>query len=68
MTGIQRRKKNDEGMPSKLTAFDIWVIKMRNRLGTFKACVAIANKLARIAWAVLARCEIFNFNKSVAIG
>lgn len=66
MAGITRRKKTEEGVPRVLTAFDMWVLRMKERLGTFKATVAIANKLARIAWAVLAKNERFSFSKAIA--
>jgi transposase len=59
MPGIVRRKKDDAGLPLRLTALDHWIMALRERLGTFKAAVALANKLARIAWAVLAKGEDF---------
>ena len=34
-----------------------WITRLRQRVGMNKACVALANKNARIAWALLARGE-----------
>jgi transposase len=59
MQGIARRKKDDAGLPLRLSALDHWIMALRERLGPFKAAVALANKLARIAWAVLAKGEEF---------
>ena len=36
-----------------------WVIDKQRRLGTAKACVALANKNARIIWALLAKGESY---------
>jgi transposase len=58
--GIERRKKDEKGMPIRsLTELDHWILRIKSRIGTFKAAVALANKLARIAWAVLAKSEEF---------
>jgi transposase len=34
-----------------------WIADKQRRLGTTKACVAVANKNARIIWALLAKDE-----------
>ena len=68
ITGIGCRKKDDNGIPHRLSRFDTWVLEMKGRLGIFKAAVAIANKLTRIAWAVLARNEEFTVNKAIKDG
>jgi transposase len=60
MQGIERRKKDENGQPLRLSELDRWILAARERLGTFKAAVALANKLARIAWTVLAKGETFN--------
>lgn len=65
LTGIGLRKKADDGTRSNLTNFDAWALMMKGRLGIFKASVAIANKLARIAWAVLTQNEPFSVAKAV---
>lgn len=68
ITGIGCRKKDENGIARNLSKFDIWVLAMKERLGIFKAAVAIANKLARIAWAVLARNEEFVVGKAIKNG
>jgi transposase len=37
----------------------LWIADKQRRLGTSKACVAVANKNARIVWALLARNEVY---------
>ncbi len=44
---------------------ELWVTKLVERVGRFKAKVALANKLARIAWALIAKGEDFNASKAV---
>jgi hypothetical protein len=36
-----------------------WIADKQRRLGTSKACVAVANKNARIVWALIARNESY---------
>jgi transposase len=60
MQGIERRKRDENGQPLRLSELDRWILAARARLGTFKAAVALANKLARIAWVVLAKGEEFH--------
>lgn len=43
-----------------------WVRQLVERRGMNRAAVALANKLARIAWAVLTHGERFNMNKAFA--
>ena len=53
-------------MPSLLTsntALGIWLRGLVGRVHKNAATVALANKLARIAWAVLRRGETFNAAK-----
>lgn len=64
MTGIGSRKCDANGTPYRLSPFDAWVIAMKKKVGIFKAAVAIANKLARIAWAVLSKNEPFMMQKA----
>jgi hypothetical protein len=65
MQGIERRKKDEKGMPIRsLTELDHWILRIKSRIGTFKAAVALANKLTRIAWAVLAKGEEFQPSKA----
>ena len=66
LLGIERRKTDDEGHPIRLSQLDAWALALKNRIGMFKAKVALANKLARIAWVILARGEDFNPAKAVA--
>jgi transposase len=42
---------------SKADARSKWIAEKQKRLGTAKACVAVANKNARIIWALLAKGE-----------
>ncbi|MDR2745198.1 MAG: IS110 family transposase [Desulfovibrio sp.] len=65
--GIERRKRGEDGMPSVLTSWDRKILSMKERLGIFKAAVALANKIARIAWAVLAKGEEFQIAKACII-
>lgn len=58
--GIGRRGQGEDGQPRRLTPLDKWILGMVDRIGLFKAAVALANKLCRIAWVLLARCEEFN--------
>ena len=36
-----------------------WIVDKQRRLGTTKACVAVANKNARIVWALIARNDVY---------
>jgi transposase len=67
MHGIERRKRDEAGVPLHLSALDHWILSMKARLGTFKAAVALANKLARIAWVILARREEFHPAKACMV-
>ena len=64
--GILRRKKDEHGQPRNLSRLDAWILSLKNKIGMFKATVALANKLARIAWAILAKGEDFNPAKAAA--
>src|SRR5882724_2061967 len=37
----------------------VWITDKQRRLGTSKACVAVANKNARIVWSLIAREEVY---------
>ena len=67
MTGLFRRKKDADGLPVHLSALEKWIINLKKRIGVFKTAVALANKLARMAWAVMVKNEIFNPLKAVAL-
>ena len=41
-----------------------WLQQLKARRGTNKAVVALANKMARIAWVIVARGERFDMNKA----
>jgi len=45
---------------NKTDRFSLWAKALEERRGFNKACVAIANKLARVSWVVMAREEEFN--------
>lgn len=64
INGIDRRKKDEQGQPMNMSNLDRWVISLRSRIGIFKTTVALANKLVRIAWAVLANGDLFNPTKA----
>lgn len=68
MTGLSRRKKDEDGKPVCLSDFEKWILKLQARIGVCKAAVAVANKLARIAWVIMAKNEIFNPVKAVMAG
>lgn len=58
--GIGLRGRGEDGQPRGLTPLDKWILGMMGRIGLFKAAVALANKICRIAWVLLARGEQFN--------
>jgi len=45
--------------PGKSDSRSRWITDKQQRLGTTKACVAVANKNARIVWALIARNEVY---------
>jgi transposase len=58
--GLKRRGRSEDGQPRGLSYLDRWILGMVERIGLFKAAVALANKMCRIAWALLAKGEEFN--------
>ena len=46
--------------PDKRSHLEHWIVALRQRVGYHKALVAIANKHARICWALLARNESYD--------
>jgi transposase len=46
--------------PDKRSHLEHWIVALRRRVGYHKALVAIANKHARICWAMLARDESYD--------
>ena len=56
LTAAQRKK------PEKLTRLQRWMLELNARVGYYKTLVAIANKHARIIWAVLAKGEAYDPN------
>ncbi len=65
--GIMRRKVDETGQPLRLSRFDKWILCLKEKIGMFKATVALANKIARISWVILAKEEHFNPAKAVAM-
>jgi transposase len=65
--GIMRRKVDDSGHSLHLSSLDRWILGLKEKIGMFKATVALANKMARIAWVILAKNEHFNPAKAVAL-
>lgn len=55
--GARSVLRHAAGKPDRLSR---WALELKARRGTHKATVAVANKLARIAWVVLAREERFD--------
>jgi transposase len=37
----------------------LWIVDKQQRLGTTKACVAVAIKNARIVWSLIARDQVY---------
>ena len=67
MCGLTRRKKGEDGQPlKKLNGLEIWVTRLMDKVGKFKAKVALANKFARIAWVIIAKGEHYNATKAAA--
>ncbi len=61
MNGLCRRKKAEDGQPIRaLNPLELWGKSLIERVGRLKAKVALANKLARIAWVIIAKGERFN--------
>ena len=48
--------------PDKRSRLEHWIVALRQRVGYHKSLVAIANKHARICWAMLARNECYHSN------
>jgi transposase len=46
--------------PDKRSPLQHWIVALRQRVGYHKSLVAIANKHARICWALLARAERYD--------
>ena len=58
MCGLTRRKKSEDGHPlKKADGLEIWLTRRMDKVDRFKAKVALINKLARIAWEILAKRE-----------
>lgn len=60
MTGLKKRKRDENGQIPHLSGFETWILDLQVRIGIFKAATALANKLARICWAVMKKNEAFN--------
>lgn len=65
--GIMRRKVDETGKILRLSTLDKWILGLKEKIGMFKATVALANKMARIAWVILAKSVHFNPRKAVAL-
>ena len=52
VTALKRRLAGGAD-PSKLTSTERWLVELLKRRNTNVVCVALANKNARTAWAVL---------------
>ena len=57
------RRKSANGKP--ITRLEAWAINTQTRIGFNKATVALANKMARIMWAVWTRHHEFNGNDAL---
>jgi len=51
-SGVYRAK-------NKTDKRSLWIMDKQQRLGTTKACVAVANKNARIVWSLIARDQVY---------
>ncbi|WP_370808744.1 IS110 family transposase [Bilophila wadsworthia] len=67
MLGLERRKKGEDSLPLRLSALERWILSLKNRVGIFKAAVALANKMVRMAWVLLAKEEAFEASKACMI-
>ena len=47
------------GAKNKTDKRSLWIVDKQQRLGTTKACVAVANKNARIVWSLMARDQVY---------
>lgn len=65
--GIMRRKVDETGKIIRLSTLDKWILGLKEKIGMFKATVALANKMARIAWVILAKSVHFNPRNAVAL-
>jgi transposase len=66
--GIERRKKGENGEPLKQpSSLDRWILALKEKKGIFKTAVALANKIARMAWVLLAKGEKFDLSKACVI-
>ena len=57
------RRKQANG--KELTRLETWAVSTQARVGHNKATVALANKMARIIWAVWTKHEAFNGNDAL---
>lgn len=57
-----RRKQSAE---KELTALEVWALETEDRIGHNKATVALANKMARIAWAIYTQGTTFDGNHAL---
>ena len=57
------RRKVSKG--EKLTRLEAWAYATEQRIGHNKAAVALANKLARIVWAVWSQGRAFDANDAL---
>ena len=46
--------------PEKRSRLERWMVELRQRVGYHKTLVAIANKHARVCWAILAKGEAYD--------
>ena len=50
----------------KADGLEIWLTRRMDKVDRFKAKVALINKLARIAWVIIAKGEHYNATKAAA--
>lgn len=67
MTGLNRRKRDENGQIARLSGFEKWILGLQSRIGIFKTTIALANKLARLCWAIMRKNEVFNPIKASAL-
>ncbi len=60
-------QKSEDGQAlKKLDGLEIWLTRLMVKVDRFKAKLGLANKLARIAWVIIAKGEHYNATKAAA--
>lgn len=65
-SALLQAKRVASRTPEELTRLQTWVLELEQRVGHNKATTALANKIARIAWAIWRHDKPFNGNFAAA--